>query len=271
MARGHRDEVDGVRFEGAGRGAARAGRARGAGGRRPDRDRAEQPVRQHRPDPRRAPGSARRSSAGRVPAVAVSPLIGGKAVRGPAARMLARLARRNRPAASNRLLQGVDRRARDRRGRRGRRGRRADDRHAHADGRRRGPPPASPRRCSKPRRRCSEDRDRRRHRHLRPRARGAVARARRGRLHRLPRRRSGRGSGRSSSASRAARNEDVVQRRRPRRAGDEVERGARDRRRAWRTRSARRRCSAWRATCASPTPGSCRASTRARWPRTLAG
>ncbi len=55
------------------------------------RDRAEQPVRQHRADPRRRRRSGTRSRR-RVPAVAVSPLIGGRAVKGPADRMLARLA-----------------------------------------------------------------------------------------------------------------------------------------------------------------------------------
>ena len=53
----------------------------------------------------------------RVPCVAVSPLIGGRAVKGPADRMLARLAGGTAPAAVAGLLPGADRRARDRRGR----------------------------------------------------------------------------------------------------------------------------------------------------------
>ena len=89
VARGHRDDVDGVRFEGDAR--AGAGRARGdrASGRDPDR--ALEPLRQHLADPGRAgdPGGARGAA---VPSVAVSPLVGGRAVKGPADRMLARMA-----------------------------------------------------------------------------------------------------------------------------------------------------------------------------------
>ena len=61
----------------------RAGRARGDRGRRRARDRAEQPVRLDRPDPRRRGDPRRRSTRAPVPCVAVSPLIGGRAVRGP--------------------------------------------------------------------------------------------------------------------------------------------------------------------------------------------
>ena len=75
----------------------------------------------------------------RVPAVAVSPLIGGEAVRGPAARMLARLAGGTGPQQVADCYKGLidalvvdeadaDEDAGD-----------PDDRHAHADGRRRGP------------------------------------------------------------------------------------------------------------------------------------
>jgi len=64
VGRQHRDEVDGVRFEGAEDARPAPGGARGAGRSGPDRDRAEQPVRQHRPDPRPWPESARRSSSG---------------------------------------------------------------------------------------------------------------------------------------------------------------------------------------------------------------
>ena len=57
--------------------------------------------------------------------------------------MMATARRRDCPASRRRLLRGPDRRARDRRGRLGRRRRRrrADDRDAHADGRRRGSAP----------------------------------------------------------------------------------------------------------------------------------
>ena len=59
VARGHRDEVDGVRFEG--ERARGPGRARGARGGRRDPDRPLEPVREHLADPRRArdPGGAR--------------------------------------------------------------------------------------------------------------------------------------------------------------------------------------------------------------------
>ena len=52
----------------------------------------------------------------RVPCIAVSPLIGGRAVKGPADRMLARLAGGTTPAARRVVLPGPDRRARRRRG-----------------------------------------------------------------------------------------------------------------------------------------------------------
>ncbi len=51
----------------------------------------------------------------RVPCVAVSPLIGGRAVKGPADRMLARLAGETSPAAVASCYPGADRRSRDRR------------------------------------------------------------------------------------------------------------------------------------------------------------
>ena len=58
VARGHRDEVDGVRFEGEARRG--PGRARGDRGGRRDPDRALEPVREHLADPRR-PGDPRRA------------------------------------------------------------------------------------------------------------------------------------------------------------------------------------------------------------------
>ena len=83
----------------------------------------------------------------RVPCVAVSPLIGGRAVKGPADRMLARLAGGTTPGGGRRLLRGPDRRARDRRGRRAAPscpGGVAAGRRADADGRRRRAPPPRP-------------------------------------------------------------------------------------------------------------------------------
>ena len=64
------------------------------GGRRRDRRVPVQPDRLGRADPRRCPGSGRRSSrpASRgVPVVAVSPIVGGRALKGPADRMLVSL------------------------------------------------------------------------------------------------------------------------------------------------------------------------------------
>ena len=89
VARGHRDEVDGVRFEGA---------ARPAPGVLEAIDRADAiliapsnpyvsiwPI-------LAVPAIRAALAARRVPAVAVSPLVGGRAVKGPADRMLARMA-----------------------------------------------------------------------------------------------------------------------------------------------------------------------------------
>ena len=91
VARGHRDEVDGVRFEG-------AGSARAAPGVLDALDRADLIlVAPSNPYVSIGPilavaeiEAALRNR--RVPAVAISPLIGGRAVKGPADRMLARLA-----------------------------------------------------------------------------------------------------------------------------------------------------------------------------------
>ena len=60
--------------------------------------RAEQPVRLDRADPRGRAAIREALAARSVPAVAVSPLIGGRAVKGPADRMLARLAGGTSPA-----------------------------------------------------------------------------------------------------------------------------------------------------------------------------
>ena len=117
----HRDEVDALHYAGAPEAAAGAGRARRARRGRRDRARAEQPVRLDRR--RSSPSTSIRAALEqrRVPCVAVSPLIGGRAVKGPADRMLERLAGGTSPGARRRLLPGPDRRARGRRGRRARR------------------------------------------------------------------------------------------------------------------------------------------------------
>jgi LPPG:FO 2-phospho-L-lactate transferase len=97
VARGHRDEVDGVRFEG-------ADAARPAAGVLDAIDRAELLLfAPSNPYVSVAPILAVRQlrealERRRVPCVAVSPLIGGRAVRGPADRMLRRLAGGTSPA-----------------------------------------------------------------------------------------------------------------------------------------------------------------------------
>ena len=58
-------------------------------GRRGDRDRALQPDREHRADPRRARACARRSWTPDAPVVAVSPLVGGHSLKGPTEAFLA--------------------------------------------------------------------------------------------------------------------------------------------------------------------------------------
>ena len=62
-----------------------------------------------------------RSPRARFRCVAVSPLVGGRAVKGPADRMLSRMAGGTTPHHVAGLLRGADRRARDRRFRRARR------------------------------------------------------------------------------------------------------------------------------------------------------
>ena len=96
MARGHRDEVDAVRFEG-------DARSRSPASSRRSTRRTSILLAPSNPyvsigpilavDEIRAALAARR-----VPAVAVSPLIGGRAVKGPADRMLAQLAGGTAPA-----------------------------------------------------------------------------------------------------------------------------------------------------------------------------
>ena len=133
-------------------------------------------------DPRRAPRLAP------CRCVAVSPLIGGRAVQGPLDRMLQRMAGGTTPAHVADLLQGPDRRARDRR---------APTRPAEADVRARrrretlmtdrdAAPPRSPRRARGGGVRIAAGR---RHRQLRGRARATARRSRLRRRDRLARRR----------------------------------------------------------------------------------
>ncbi len=95
VRRGHRDEVDGVRF--VGEATAAPGVLDALANADADADRPEQPVRQHLADPGGA-GHPDALSSRRVPCVAVSPLVGGRAVKGPADRMLARLRGGTTPA-----------------------------------------------------------------------------------------------------------------------------------------------------------------------------
>ncbi len=91
VERRQQDEVTGLRFEGVGAGATERRRARGdrAGGAAGDR--AVQPAGQHRSDPghRRACAQAVESAPGAR--IGVSGIVAGKAIRGPADRMLASL------------------------------------------------------------------------------------------------------------------------------------------------------------------------------------
>ena len=90
VARRQADDVLGVTFEGVERAQASPLRPRRAGGRRADRAWTVEPNRQHRADP----GAARRAlslTLASAPVVAVSPIVGGKALKGPADRMLATL------------------------------------------------------------------------------------------------------------------------------------------------------------------------------------
>ena len=106
VRRGHRDDVDGVRFEG-------AERAKAAPGVLAALDRADliaiapsNPFVSIRPI--LAVNGIREALEGRrAPAVAVSPLIGGRAVRGPADRMLARLGGGTGPAQVARCYEGL--------------------------------------------------------------------------------------------------------------------------------------------------------------------
>ena len=142
VARGHRDEVDAVRYEG-------AAEARPAPGVVEALEGADVIVlAPSNPyvslGPILAVAEIRAAlERRRAPAVAVSPLVGGRAVRGPADRMLARLAGGTTAGPRRVLLRRSDRRTRARRERRGARlrSRCPPDRHANADGGRRRAPP----------------------------------------------------------------------------------------------------------------------------------
>ena len=106
VARGHRDEVDGVRFEGA----EAASPAPGVPALLADADLLL--LAPSNPYVSIAPilavGAIRGALASRrVPCVAVSPLIGGRAVKGPADRMLARLAGGTSPRHVTRCYEGL--------------------------------------------------------------------------------------------------------------------------------------------------------------------
>ena len=78
----------GVRFDGVAQ--ARPSAAfRGHGPRRRHRHHAVEPVRQHRSDPRHSPSVAEARCRPHRPVVAVSPIVGGKAVKGPLGKMMA--------------------------------------------------------------------------------------------------------------------------------------------------------------------------------------
>ncbi len=142
VRRGHRDPVDGVRFEGAAEARPAPGVVEALTGAdllviAPSNPYVSiQPI---------LAVSAIRAALEdrRVPCFAVSPLVGGRAVKGPAAAMLERLAGGTSPSQVAGCYRGLDRRTGDRRGRRRRpaSARRAHDRDPDADPRRRlGPP-----------------------------------------------------------------------------------------------------------------------------------
>ena len=115
QGQGRRPALRGRRLREAG-----AGRARGdrAGVARRDRAQQSRTSASGRSSP--SARSARGIQRTRAPVVAVSPLVGGKAVKGPADAMLRAAGRRNLARPRRGLLRGADRRARHRRGGRGR-------------------------------------------------------------------------------------------------------------------------------------------------------
>ena len=175
------------------------------------------------------PGIRAALEARSVRSVAVSPLIGGRAVRGPARPHDAAARRRDDPGACDKVLQGLARRARDRPRRRavpngGRRAR--GHRYAHQRPRRR--PPARPDDSGGSNGGSSrEDRPDRRHRELRDGARRPAARGRLRGRDRLARRRAR--PGRRGGARCRGRDERGCRAgSRPRRADDEGGRRRRD-------------------------------------------
>ena len=135
VARGHRDEVDGVRFVG------EATPAPGVLDALADADAIliapSNPFVSIWPI-LAVPAIRAALAARRVPCVAVSPIVGGRAVRGPADRMLTRLARRDDARPRGVVLRRPDRRPRRRRRRSDGAARRPRGRHEHADDRPRG-------------------------------------------------------------------------------------------------------------------------------------
>ena len=110
VQRGHKEKVDGLRFEGAEFARPCAGRDRGDRPGVARRDRAEQPVHLDLADPRRV-GDPRDRQRKLTPVVGVSPVIGGKAVKGPADEMLKRLAGGTSPAHVARCYPGCSTRS----------------------------------------------------------------------------------------------------------------------------------------------------------------
>ena len=96
VRRGHRDEVDGVRF--VGDASAAPGVLDALANADADRDRARATRSSASGRSWRWPTSGTALVSRRVPCVAVSPLVGGRAVKGPADRMLARLRGGTTPA-----------------------------------------------------------------------------------------------------------------------------------------------------------------------------
>ena len=115
VARAHEDEVDAVSYEGAEEAEPRPACARSARRRGRDPPRSEQSLPLDRAHPGRAARSVPRSSHARVRCVAVSPLVGGKAVSGPARPYALAHGGRHHTGPCDRLLLGPDRRARHRR------------------------------------------------------------------------------------------------------------------------------------------------------------
>ena len=136
VARGHKDEVDAVHYAGAPEARAAPGVLDAIRARRRDPDRAEQPVRLDRPDPRGRRDPQRRSSSERCRVSRSARSSDGRAVKGPADRMLSRLAGGTTPEHVAGCYEGlidVARRRRDRRAERACAWSAQHGRHADAD------------------------------------------------------------------------------------------------------------------------------------------